>query len=274
MPMQGNTDTQTAKVKFPKERTQRGLTVLLANALTSTCTTISFASGAVTAANIKTGMVVSGNNVAVVGVNTSNGDAGFDVIGPTVTTVNPSNVIISTATAGYMVANQQVFFSNTITFKPNTLSNTYNANTYLVTKTRASNANSIAANAVVHIGWNYVTVGTGFVRGLTIVNPGRGVGPANATGYLTFTANTQYPGGSNANGTYTLNANGSVVSVSLNANGSGYVLTPTANANNGNAVISVQMGGRANRIQVECLSVANNPVALSANTGGIWFPGQ
>lgn len=108
---------------------------------------------------------------------------------------------------------------------------------------------------VAHAGWNMRKSGTGPVVSISANNG------YSSNGYITFTggglANTP------ANATVTVDANSKVVSVVLNSGGR-YESTPTA-TRTGNAVYTLVMGGRANRVHYETLvamgSMSTNPDA-------------
>jgi len=65
----------------------------------------------------------------------------------------------------------------------------------------------------------------------------------------------------------------------LNDGGAKYVDIPvvtcanTANSNNSNLVFTVVSGGRLGRKQSEVLVVLSNAAAITATSGGKWFPG-
>lgn len=287
MPMQGAVDTLKAKPKFPKERTEHGtVTQTVGSTAASGQSLITMSN----TAGIQNGYIVqaySNNSGSIVNIGnttpiTSGGSGilGFDQVGPSVVNVQGTLITLSAAITGAVNAGQQLVFSKPFKYKPNTFANTYNANTYMVTTKRIANANSIAANSVTHVGWNYVTPGTGYIKAVNIKTAGNQYG-TSTSGYLNITANTQYPGGSGANVYFTTNANGAIVSTTVNVGGVGFVLTPTVtapfvgNTQTGavNAVFTVVMGGRANRIQVETLSALSSPSANDPTSGGIWFPG-
>ena len=104
---------------------------------------------------------------------------------------------------------------------------------------------------VAHAGWNLRKAGTGPVNTITI--SGGNVG-YNVNGYLTFTGG----GGSGANASYTVNTTtNTITTITLVNGGSGYVSAPTATAANAtaanSATFTITMGGRAGRVQYECL---------------------
>lgn len=303
MPMQGATDVLRAKVKFPKERTDHGTVVVVAVNPTTNAAGIAAYSGnstftVVSATNLANGYIVQayananiaymstlniGNNTPV--VSGGSGVLGFNQVGANISNIQGSLITLTSAFTANIPNGSLIWFSKPFNYKPNVYANTYNANTYLVTTTRTKNANSILHSSHVHPGWNYVQVGTGYIKSAQVaILSGNAVGGnqygATVNGFLTITANTLYPGGTGANVQYFTNANGSIVYTIVNSNGSGYVLTPTVTApfsgnisNAVNSIFNVVMGGRANRIQVETLSVVANAVASDPASGGIWFPG-
>lgn len=283
MPMQGATDTLKSKVKFPKERTEHGTVTQTVSATSATGQSLISFSSVVGIANGYVLQAYSNNNNSVVNVGnntvvTSGGSGilGFDQVGPTVVNVQGTLVTVSRPTTGPVNTGQQIVFSRPLTYKPNTSAVSYNANTYLATVSRKKNANSVLVATGSHQGWQYISVGTGFVKAVQWKNAGNQA----SNGYINFYANTQYdPAAVAANASLTVNANGGLISITVN-NGGKYQFTPFANvpftgilANTANAVLTVIMGGRANRIQVETLSVTSNAIASDPNSGGIWYPG-
>lgn len=109
---------------------------------------------------------------------------------------------------------------------------------------------------VAHAGWNLRRVGTGPVVTITANN-----GAVAVNSYISFTGGGT--GNTSANATVSVNAAGYVISVRVDDGGS-YSSTPTASKNTGstsNAVYTVTMGGRANRVSYETL------VAMGSMTG-------
>lgn len=278
MPVAGAKDTMNAKPRIPRERTERGVVTLSANAVASG-STLSFPQGSVI--GIANGMFANGVNIG-----TTVGVVGFNLTGgPIVTSFTANQVTLSSAVTGIIAAGQRITFSKPIAYKPNTSANlistgaSYNANTYLVTSSRTSNANSILYKSQSATGWNYVTIGSGFVKAVRWKNAGNQA----SNGYINFYPNAQYEhlgtGVNAANASYTVNANGAIVSIVVNSGGR-YNFTPSANvpfsgilANTSNAVLTLVMGGRANRVQVETLSVLSNGVASDPLSGGPFYPG-
>lgn len=104
-----------------------------------------------------------------------------------------------------------------------------------------------------HAGWVIRKVGTGPVTTITA-----NAGSVGVNSYVTITGG----GTSNvaANAQIAVNTAGYIVSITVNTPGS-YQFTPTATANSGNSVLTVTMGGRANRVQTETI------VAMGSMTG-------
>lgn len=121
-----------------------------------------------------------------------------------------------------------------------------------------------------HAGWNLRKAGTGPVATAVVTTAGSGYTAGG--GYVTITGgNGLYPGGAgntSANLFFQANAAGSVANVSINLSGS-YVSTPTLNVGGSAgvpAVVTITMGGRANRISYETLVAAGS---VSANAADI-----
>lgn len=263
MPMMGANDQLKSKPKFDVERTVHGLVNVSVGTTATfpTNTIILTANG-----NLAIGMIATNANVGNIF-----GSIGFTETGPSIIAINnPATIVLSTNIGNTIPSGTVLTFAKPIKYKPNVYANTYNANTYFVTAGRVSNTQSLLNKAGLAQGWINVKPGTGFVKSITINNGGLGI----TNGTFTIAANTLYPGGSGAVATYTVNANGAIVSTSVNANGSGYIVTPTI-TQVGNSSVSIVMGGRANRIQTEILAVIGNSAikAVDANSGGIWFPG-
>lgn len=117
---------------------------------------------------------------------------------------------------------------------------------------------------VAHAGWNLRKAGIGPVISVT-ANTGAYSPDGNI--YLSFTG-----GGSNtaANAQIVTDGTKKIVSITLNTGGS-YEVTPTATATNANAVFTITMGGRANRIHYETL-VAMGSMSVGGNTDDTIFP--
>jgi hypothetical protein len=263
MPIMGANDQLKSKPKFDKERTVHGLVnvSVLTTANSPTNSIVLVANN-----NLAVGYVAASANIGNVF-----GSFAFNEVGPTITAITTGATITLSNTTGNNIPSGTVLtFAKPIKFKPNTLANTYNANTYFVTAGRLANTHSLLHNNGVGQGWVYVVAGTGFVKSAIINNGGLGI----SNGSFTIAANTTYPGGSGAVVSYTVNVSGAIVSTNVQATGSGYVVTPTL-TQVGNSTVTLVMGGRANRITTELLSAIGNSaiVASDVNSGGLWFPG-
>jgi hypothetical protein len=100
-----------------------------------------------------------------------------------------------------------------------------------------------------HAGWNLRKVGTGPVVTITANS-----GSVAVNSYITFSQGNGIAGSGNtaANAWINVNTDGSVKNVQILSAGV-YANTPIATANQGNTSLTVTMGGRANRVQVETL---------------------
>jgi len=153
----GNTDAANSKPKWVLEK-QNHLTVRLftANSTANAANTITFTyydGGASNVANVgvANGQVVFAANLA------SGGIAGMFRSNNTVLGISGNNVTFASNTFGTIPANTVVEFDYLLPWKPNTISNTYNSNTILVTNSRAanivSNTGTIANLGSVSSGW-------------------------------------------------------------------------------------------------------------------------
>lgn len=104
---------------------------------------------------------------------------------------------------------------------------------------------------VAHAGWNLRKVGTGPVTTITIDDGGDGY----SNDFITFTPADG--NGAGANASYTVDANGVIVSITLNDPGAGYTSAPAVEpdgSTSGNAaILTAVVGGRAGRVQYETL---------------------
>lgn len=283
MPMWGNTDILAAKPKFPKLRTEKGVVVLtLAN-------TATFPNSIIRVVGTGVGGVANNWVANTANIGNTNGTVGFNLTGPSVVNVSGNTIFLSQAVGNTLAVGTTITFSRPISFDSNSANN-YGANTYLFSNTRMTNASSLlestlfrnatanhaGMSVVAHPGWVHVSPQVGYVKSIAANVSGNQA----AAGYLTFTANTFYPGGSGANASYTVNANGSIVAVTVLNPGANYVLTPTATApfsgfgaNAVNATFTITMGGRANRIKTEVLVALSNARSTNTTSGGLWAPG-
>lgn len=99
-----------------------------------------------------------------------------------------------------------------------------------------------------HAGWNLVKRGTGPVVSIT-ANTGSYSPDGNV--YITFTGGGT--GNTSANAQVKVNSVSKLILSVDVASGGEYLTTPTAAAVNANAVFTITMGGRANRVQTETL---------------------
>ena len=116
-----------------------------------------------------------------------------------------------------------------------------------------STEQSVSSSKVVHpqhAGWVLRKVGMGPVESITA-----NTGAVASNGYITFTAgngNGATTGNTAANARIYVNTAGYVVNVTVVTPGL-YANTPVVTGTTGNAVYTVVMGGRANRVQTETL---------------------
>lgn len=104
-----------------------------------------------------------------------------------------------------------------------------------------------------HAGWILRKAGTGPVVSITA-----NTGAVGANSFIIFSGGGT--GNTAANARVSVNSAGFIIGVTVNSGGE-YLTTPTATPNTGNAVFTVTMGGRANRVQSETL------VAMGSMTG-------
>lgn len=118
-----------------------------------------------------------------------------------------------------------------------------------------------------HSGWVKQTLGTGPVTEVAINTAGSGY----SNGFVAFSGG----GGTGANASVVVDANGNVVSVIMNSGGSGYTSAPTARAvgsNTSAAVLTASVGGRAGRRHYETL-VATGSITGDDVNDNTYFPG-
>jgi len=113
---------------------------------------------------------------------------------------------------------------------------------------------------VTHAGWVYRVAGTGPVTSISA-----NAGAVGTNSFVTFTGGSSgaaagMTGNTSANAIVAVNTAGYITSVTLVSGGS-YANTPVATPTSGNAVFTLTMGGRANRVQQETL------VAMGSMTG-------
>lgn len=120
-----------------------------------------------------------------------------------------------------------------------------------------TSASSTTTGHPQHAGWVVRKVGTG-----PVVSISANAGSVGTNSYITFSKGNGIDGSGNtaANAQITVNAAGYITDITVNSGGS-YANTPIATAASGNSVLTVVMGGRANRVQTETL------VAMGSMTG-------
>jgi hypothetical protein len=179
-------------------------------------------------------------------------------------------------------------YANTTYRVSNSTINANKANTakyygavYGVSATEA--ANTLAdGKKVAHAGWVAQKIGTGPIKSVTIVNGGQNY---NSAGYIVVsgggdgTVNLAYTIANSRNTLQTFSSNSywnAIASVVIVSPGAGFNVAPTLTANGPNsanfATFTVELGGRAGRVQYETL------VAMGSITGddpgdNKYFPG-
>lgn len=278
MAMMANNDFYASKPKFDRERTEHGLVTL---SLANTSTFPNAIIRVVSAGNVANGWVANAVNLG----NTF-GTQGWNLIGPTVVNVSGNTIFLSQAPGNTLAVGSLITFSNPIVyagFRANNWANTYNANTYAVSITRMSNANSIVnqsaalysgnplvasnvkSSAIAHQGWVWAKPQTGYIRGVNIVNGGNGY--ANIT--TTITANAQYPGGSGGAINLFAAANGVLVAANV-APGGNYFVTPAitlpqVNGANHFLVSAISVTGAGSNYVNGFLNISSTTVGTGAN---------
>ena len=113
------------------------------------------------------------------------------------------------------------------------------------------------APAAQHAGWNIRKAGMGPVLTITANS-----GAVAVNSFITFSGGSKVVGSGNtaANAQIYVNTAGYIMNVTVRSGGL-YANTPIATANQGNAVFTITMGGRANRVQYETI------VAMGSMTG-------
>ncbi len=113
------------------------------------------------------------------------------------------------------------------------------------------------APAAQHAGWNIRKAGMGPVLTITANS-----GAVAVNSFITFSGGSKVVGSGNtaANAQIYVNTAGYIMNVTVRSGGL-YANTPIATANQGNAVFTITMGGRANRVQYETV------VAMGSMTG-------
>ena len=178
-----------------------------------------------------------------------------------------NNAPKSSAMAGYggktpeVTANSQVYYANT---KLGSFSDNQAIGIFGVTAAEQANSSTVASTGVpTHAGWVTRRVGMGPVATITA---NAGCVAVNST--ITIVANSGF-GNTGSNGrstiipvvaTISVNTAGYINTITI-VNPGLYANTPILRPNTGNAVFTVSMGGRANRISTETL------VAMGSMTG-------
>ena len=178
-----------------------------------------------------------------------------------------NNAPVSSAMAGYggntpqVTANAEVYYANT---KLGSFSDNQAIGIFGVTAAEQANSSTVASTGVpTHAGWVTRRVGMGPV---TTITANAGCVAVNST--ITIVANSGF-GNTGSNGrstiipvvaTISVNTAGYISTITI-VNPGLYANTPILRPNTGNAVFTVSMGGRANRVQTETL------VAMGSMTG-------
>jgi hypothetical protein len=178
-----------------------------------------------------------------------------------------NNAPVSSAMAGYggntpqVTANAEVYYANT---KLGSFSDNQAIGIFGVTAAEQANSSTVASTGVpTHAGWVTRRVGMGPVATITA---NAGCVAVNST--ITIVANSGF-GNTGSNGrstiipvvaTISVNTAGYISTITI-VNPGLYANTPILRPNTGNAVFTVSMGGRANRISTETL------VAMGSMTG-------
>jgi hypothetical protein len=178
-----------------------------------------------------------------------------------------NNAPVSSAMAGYggttpqVTANAEVYYANT---KLGSFSDNQAIGIFGVTAAEQANSRTVESTGVpAHAGWVTRRVGMGPITSITA---NAGCVAVNST--ITIVANSGF-GNTGSNGrstiipvvaTIAVNTAGYISTITI-VNPGMYANTPILRPNTGNAVFTVTMGGRANRVQTETL------VAMGSMTG-------
>ena len=127
---------------------------------------------------------------------------------------------------------------------------------------------SVETHSGAHAGWVARRAFTGPVLSITA-----NAGATGVNSYIIFSGGSAgaaagQTGNTAANAYVYVNSTGQIVNVTI-INAGSYANTPFANANVGNAVYTVTMGGRANRVQLETLVAMGS---MTGDSGGVPFP--
>lgn len=162
-----------------------------------------------------------------------------------------NNAPKQTDTSGYggstpqVTANGQVYYGNT---KTSAFVTNAQIGVFGVDSTEKGVAGGEGA-AAQHAGWNIRKAGMGPVLTITA-----NTGSVGANGFITFSGGSKVAGAGNtaANARVFVNTAGYIVEVRV-LDGGLYEITPNATIANSNAVFTITMGGRANRVQYETI---------------------
>jgi hypothetical protein len=175
-----------------------------------------------------------------------------------------NNAPKSSAMAGYggdtpqVTSNSQVYYANTAigSFIDKAAIGVFGVDAAEQT-TQTGLSTSSTTGHPQHAGWVVRKVGTG-----PVVTISANAGSVGANSYITFSQGNGIDGSGSiaANAQISVNATGYITGITVNSGGL-YANTPIATANSGNSVLTVVMGGRANRVQTETL------VAMGSMTG-------
>jgi len=161
-----------------------------------------------------------------------------------------SNAPVYTVASGYGISANGFTLYETTNLSVNKGTGIFGVDT---TEARTSSGDG---KKVEHAGWVLRRPGTGPVTTITANN-----GAVAVNSFISFTGGGT--GNTSANATVTVNTAGYIINITIN-NGGSYSTTPTASKNTGstsNAVYTLTMGGRANRVNYETL------VAMGSMTG-------
>lgn len=144
-----------------------------------------------------------------------------------------------------VTANGQVYYANT---KISAFIGNAAIGVFGVDASEQANTTAATGKAA-HQGWNIRKVGTGPVVTITANS-----GAVGVNSYIQFSGGNGIAGSGNtaANAQISVNTAGYITSITIN-NGGSYANTPIATPNTGNAVFTLTMGGRANRVQMETI---------------------
>ena len=119
-----------------------------------------------------------------------------------------------------------------------------------------------------HAGWIVRKAGMG-----PVVSISANAGSVSTNGYITFSGGSTVTGSGNtaANARIYVNTNGSIANITVITPGL-YANTPVGAAPSGNAVLTITMGGRANRVSTETLVAMGSMYGDGTTTDDPNFP--